>query len=53
MFLSSLSSIYSGLTVVSIWVLWGRSIYCLGTWTLKPQTQQYYGTREGTVIETL
>ena len=25
---------YIGLKVVPIWVLWGQSIYCLGTWTL-------------------
>ena len=29
------SSRYFGLEVVPIWVLWGQSIYNLGTWTLR------------------
>ena len=30
-----LNSIYFGLKVVLIWALWGQSIYCLDTWTLR------------------
>ena len=33
------SSIYFGLKVVPTWVLWGQSIYCLGTWTLRGRIQ--------------
>ena len=29
------NSIYFGLKLVSIWVLWGQSIYYVGTWTLR------------------
>ena len=29
------SIIYNGLEVIPVWVVWGQSIYYLGTWTLQ------------------
>ena len=33
----TLNGMYFGLKVVTMQVLWGQSVYCLGTWTLSVQ----------------